>query len=74
MGPQAYPPAAHLSLAVSCPICKLTSASHVLQGYEIYLARSGETKKVGTGLAAFRCEGAGHVFFVRAEDLERKAP
>ncbi|HEY1263815.1 MAG TPA: hypothetical protein VGF06_09840 [Terriglobales bacterium] len=54
---------------LACPICRANS-TRVLEQREIYISDKAETKKVGAQLAAFRCDQAGHVFFVMAQDLQ----
>jgi hypothetical protein len=64
------PPSAPSSgQGLSCPICGAGTA-RVLERRDIYISDKAETKKVGTDLAAFRCDRSGHVFFVLVTDLE----
>ena len=53
----------------SCPICNRLSLRRLLEDFQISAAINGENRNI-TGLAAFICEIAGHIFFVRTADLE----
>ena len=52
-----------------CPICQ-AGVSRVLDQREIYISDKVEIRKVGAPLAAFRCDRAGHIFFVLAQELK----
>jgi hypothetical protein len=54
-----------------CPICQDAFAVQVLAKSEIHVTQASEKKKVGVAFSAFRCDRAGHIFFVRTDDLAR---
>jgi hypothetical protein len=57
------------ALSVICPICKTSRTTSVFGQRDVRVTQQGVTKTVGAELAAFRCEPAGHVFFVLVSDL-----
>ena len=53
----------------SCPICNRQQVSPLLETARITAIIDGDSRNVH-GLVAFICEMEGHIFFVRASDLE----
>jgi hypothetical protein len=54
-----------------CPVCGGTTVERILPSLEV-LVRDTEPHEVG-GLYSYRCLAGGHIFFVRAADLESEA-
>ena len=55
----------------SCPICNHPNLRRLLEDVQISAAVTGDIRKV-SGVAAFICEIAGHIFFVRISDLDQE--
>jgi hypothetical protein len=54
---------------VSCPVCGRPTVKPLLRDVQITAEMDGVVSDVHA-LGAFRCEEEGHIFFVRASDLE----
>jgi len=52
-----------------CPICGKGPLRQLPTGYKVFVEKSNQKHPIG-GLLAFQCVVEGHVFFVRASDLE----
>ena len=55
-----------------CPICGKGPLEPLPVGYKMLLLKPGQTQPVG-GLVAYQCAIEGHIFFVRAADVEESA-
>jgi uncharacterized Zn finger protein len=56
---------------LTCPVCGRTTVEQLLREVQISAKVDGETP-VG-GLQMYRCTELGHIFFVRARDIEESA-
>jgi hypothetical protein len=56
-------------LSGKCPICGKGPLRQLSVGYNMFVEKAGKKQTIG-GLLAFQCVEEGHVFFVRASDLE----
>ena len=53
----------------TCPVCQSHSVEHLLAQFKITASTDGDKRPVG-GLAAYKCEEYGHIFFVRVIDAD----
>ena len=60
---------------IACPICAAGEVQPVLRNLTIIATDPAQCqdRRVG-GVAVFQCRGNGHVFFVRASDLDDDSP
>jgi hypothetical protein len=55
-----------------CPICGKAPLFPLPVGYKMLLVKPGKKEPVG-GLLAYRCAMEGHIFFVRAAEVEESS-
>ena len=58
---------------LSCPVCHRTVTSRLLEDFTLTAELKGAVREVNA-VGAFRCEEAGHIFFVRFSDIEWLRP
>lgn len=58
---------------LSCPVCRRTATSRLLEEFNLTAEVKGAVREVNA-VGAFRCEEAGHIFFVRFSDVEWLRP
>jgi hypothetical protein len=54
---------------LTCPVCRQTATTRLLQEVRITAEVNGAVRDVDA-VGAFRCKEKGHIFFVRFKDLE----
>ncbi|HJS99270.1 MAG TPA: hypothetical protein VJ756_09270 [Terriglobales bacterium] len=57
---------------VSCPVCGRLITEPLLENFHISAQGDGIVHDVNA-MKAFQCEEEGHIFFIRAADLDRAA-
>jgi hypothetical protein len=55
---------------VSCPVCGRLITEPLLENFHISAQGDGMVHDVNA-MKAFQCEEEGHIFFIRASDLDR---
>jgi hypothetical protein len=58
-----------VTLPGNCPICGKGPLRSLPIGYKMFVEKAHQKEAIG-GLLAFQCVQEGHVFFVRASDLD----
>lgn len=58
---------------LSCPLCGIVPVQPILEEIPVRAEVENKQTSVG-GLKAFQCRTEGHIFFIRAADLEAPAP
>ena len=58
---------------LACPVCRRTPTTRLLEEFNLTAEVKGTAREVNA-VGAFKCEEAGHIFFVRFADIEWLQP
>ena len=58
---------------LACPVCRRTATTRLLEEFNLTAEVNGTVREVNA-VGAFKCEEAGHIFFVRFADVEWLRP